>query len=160
MSLVVSDTTPLNYLILIGQANVLASLFGKILVPPAVIREMRHPKAPAIVSSWTENLPSWIEVRTPRTDLHLGIGAGEDEAISLAVELGDAAVLVDDQKARAAAGERGLVTFGTIAVLDLADETGLLDFEMALSELLATTFHIEDAVLKSARDKVRERKKV
>ena len=35
MSLVVSDTTPLNYLILIGHIDVLPRLFGKLLVPPA-----------------------------------------------------------------------------------------------------------------------------
>jgi hypothetical protein len=47
VSLVISDTTPLNYLILIGQIEVLPQLFGRLIVPPAVIREMLHPKAPA-----------------------------------------------------------------------------------------------------------------
>ena len=98
MSLVVSDTTPLNYLILIGQIDVLPLLFGTLLVPPAVIHEMEHPKAPADVARWARNLPAWIEVKAPLKDLHLGIGAGEDEAISLAVELGDAAILMDDKK--------------------------------------------------------------
>ena len=80
MSLVVSDTTPLNYLILIGHVDVLPRLFGKLLVPPTVIHEMRHPKAPAAVARWAARLPAWIEVKAPQTDLHLGRGAGaEDE---------------------------------------------------------------------------------
>ena len=44
MSVVVSDTTPLNYLILLGHIEILPQLFGKLLVPPAVIREMQHPQ--------------------------------------------------------------------------------------------------------------------
>jgi len=93
---------------------------------------MRHSKAPASVAFWAGSLPAWIEVKAPHTDLHLGIGAGEDEAVSLAVELGAAAVLMDDQKTRATAEKRGLLTIGTIAILDLADEAGLLDFEAVI----------------------------
>jgi predicted nucleic acid-binding protein len=156
--LVVSDTTPLNYLILIGHVEVLQSLFGKLLVPPAVIHEMRHPKAPAGVAAWASALPSWIDVKAPQRELCLGIGAGEDQAISLAVELGNAAVLLDDKKARAAAESRGLLAIGTIAILDLADESGLLDFELAIDRLRTTTFHVEDALLLPVLAKVRSRK--
>ena len=159
MSLVVSDTTPLNYLILIGHIDVLPRLFGKLLVPPAVIREMRHPKAPAAVARCTASLPAWIEVKAPHTDLHLGLGAGEEEAISLAVELRDAALLMDDRKARAAAEGRGLLTIGTIAILDLADEAGLLDFESAIPRLQSTTFHAEATLLQPVLAKVRARKR-
>lgn len=158
MSLVVSDTTPLNYLILIGNIEVLPRLFGRLLVPPAVIYEMRHPKAPPAVAAWAASLPAWIEIKAPRTDLHLGVGVGEDEAISLAVELGNAAILIDDRKARVAAESHGLFAIGTIAILDLADEAGLLDFESAISLLQTTTFHVEDALLKPVLAKIRARK--
>jgi predicted nucleic acid-binding protein len=90
--------------------------------------------------------------------LRLGIGAGEDEAISLAMELGNAALLMDDKKARVAAERRGLLTIGTIAILDLADETGLLDFDLAVSRLQSTTFHVEEALLQPVLAKVRARK--
>ncbi len=158
MNLIVSDTPPLNYLILIGHADVLPQLFGKLLVPPAVINEMRHPRAPAAVSGWAANLPAWIEVKAPHTDLKLGIGAGEDEAISLAVELGNAAILVDDMKARLAAQGFGLLAIGTIRILDLADEAELLDFEGAILHLQATSFHVEAALLQPVLAKVRARK--
>lgn len=160
MSIVVSDTTPLNYLLLIEQVDVLPRLFGKLLVPPAVIAEMLHPKAPAVVSAWARSLPAWAEIRAPKTNLGLRIGRGEDEAISLAVELADAALLVDDRKARNAAEIRGLLTLGTLAILDLADEAGLLDFEQAIPKLLTTNFHVEDSLLEPMRAKVRARKSV
>jgi len=99
VSVVVSDTTPLNYLILIGSIDVLPRLFNKVLIPPAVLRELSHPLTPAPVAEWARSLPAWVEVKAPQNDLHLGIGAGEDEAISLAVELG-VAVLMDERVGR------------------------------------------------------------
>lgn len=159
MSLVISDTTPLNYLILIGQVDILRLLFGRLIVPPAVIREMSHKKTPTAVAAWAQSLPDWVEVRSPSKDLHLDIGSGEDEAISLAVEIGAAALLVDDRKARAAASEYGVLTFGTLAVLDLADEAGLLDFEEAVARLKTTSFHAEQAILDLLLAKVQSRTK-
>jgi len=158
VSLVVSDTTPLNYLILIGHIEVLPRLFGTLLVPPAVIQEMHHPKTPPEVAAWARHLPSWLEVKAPHTDLHIGIGAGEDEAIALAVELGNATVLIDDKKARAAAEKHGLLTIGTLAILDLADEAGFLDFEAALQGLQATNFYVETSIAEALLKRSRSRK--
>ena len=42
-ALVVADTTPLNYLTIIGQVHVLGALFGKVLVPEGVLAELKHP---------------------------------------------------------------------------------------------------------------------
>ena len=96
---------------------------------------------------------------SPAIDLNLGIGAGEDAAISLAVELGNATLLMDDLKARAAARARGFVTIGTIAILDRAAQSGLLDFETAINNLRATTFHLDEAVVRTVINKARARKK-
>ena len=45
----VADTTPLNYLILIGVVPILPTLFGRVYAPPAVIRELSHPRGPEVV---------------------------------------------------------------------------------------------------------------
>ena len=128
-------------------------------MPPAVIKELNHPKTPPLVAAWAGHLPSWIEVTPPRTDLHLGIGAGEDEAIALAVEQGNITILVDDLKARAAARSRGLPTLRTLTILSLAAEAGLLDFESAISGLRNTSFYVDDALLENIRASVRARKR-
>lgn len=107
MSVVVSDTTPLNYLILIGKIDVLPSLFGSLIVPPAVIAEMNHPKAPVSVAQWASSPPHWLKIQAPFNTLNLALGPGEREAISLAMELGIRAILVDDRRARNAAGKQG-----------------------------------------------------
>jgi predicted nucleic acid-binding protein len=44
--IVVADTSPLNYLIRLGRPEVLQAIFGRVLVPRAVLVEMQHPEAP------------------------------------------------------------------------------------------------------------------
>jgi predicted nucleic acid-binding protein len=47
--IVVADTSPLNYLILIGHVDVVPVLFDRIVAPPAVVRELTHPHSPPSV---------------------------------------------------------------------------------------------------------------
>jgi predicted nucleic acid-binding protein len=158
VSVVISDTPPLNYLILIGKIEVLPSLFGLVIVPPAVIAEMGHFKAPFAVAQWAASPPDWLRIQAPLHRLNLALGAGEEEAIALAEELSIRAILTDDKKARAAARKRGMTTIGTIAILDLADQAKLLDFEVCLALLRGTTFRIETSLVKPILARVRERK--
>jgi hypothetical protein len=58
--LVVADTTPLNYLVLIGQVTVLASLYEQVVIPNAVATELRHPKAPEVVRAWIASPPLMV----------------------------------------------------------------------------------------------------
>ena len=41
--IVVSDTSPLNYLVLIEEVEVLPAVFGRVVVPPAVVEELQAP---------------------------------------------------------------------------------------------------------------------
>ncbi|MDI1310817.1 hypothetical protein [Prosthecobacter sp.] len=54
--LVVADTTPLNYLVLIDRADVLAKLFDEVWIPAAVMNELRHPKAPPALADGFRHL--------------------------------------------------------------------------------------------------------
>ena len=87
--IVVADTTPLQYLVLIQHEHVLPALYGRVVVPPAVISELSHDETPKLVRDWLTNAPSWLEVREPREvgRSSVPLGAGEIEAISLAEEL-------------------------------------------------------------------------
>ncbi len=73
---------------LIGQIELLSQLYGRVLVPPAVLAELMHPVAPKLVQDWAANAPAWAEVRTPKSGLRLQyLDAGEGEAIALAAEI-------------------------------------------------------------------------
>ena len=50
--LVVSDASPLRYLVLINHIGLLPTLFGRVIVPPAVVDELTHANSPEIVRSF------------------------------------------------------------------------------------------------------------
>ena len=42
--IVIADTSPLNYLVLIGEADILQRLYRRVVIPEAVLRELLHPE--------------------------------------------------------------------------------------------------------------------
>lgn len=58
--IVVSNTSPLNYLVQIESAEIIQQLFGSILIPQAVKEELVHPVSPAIVRNWMAKPPVWL----------------------------------------------------------------------------------------------------
>ena len=59
--IVVSDTSPINYLILIGKVQLLSVLYDRVIVPAAVLEELKRSGAPPAVSQWAASLPDWAE---------------------------------------------------------------------------------------------------
>lgn len=71
----VSDTGPLNYLLLINHIRLLPQLYEKVIIPHSVLIELLNPGAPKSVSEWASTLPGWAEVRkplSPDTSLRFG----------------------------------------------------------------------------------------
>jgi predicted nucleic acid-binding protein len=96
--IVVAETTPLNYLILIGEIDVLAKLYGRVVIPQAVQEELMRSRAPASVRAWIESPPEWLEILSPTvSDTALAkLDAGERDAIALAEELSADQLIVDE----------------------------------------------------------------
>jgi hypothetical protein len=72
--IVIADATPLNYLILIDQAELLPRLFDRILIPPAVFEELQHQETPDVVRRWIARPPSWLHVQALRSVLDPALG--------------------------------------------------------------------------------------
>src|SRR5437867_2061796 len=97
--IVISDTTPLRYLIEIEEVQILEKLFGKIIIPPKVFSELQGKNTPLKVMAWIRHHPAWLEVRQADTSYFTPqkhIQDGERAAIALAVELKADALLSDD----------------------------------------------------------------
>src|SRR5690348_13549469 len=128
--IVIADTTPLNYLVLIDRVLILPQLYGRVLIPSAVWQEFQRPETPEAVRAWLAQRPAWLEIRQVQgsTASALGhLGAGEREAIALAEELRADRLILDDQAARRVAARRKLSVIGTLGVLVEAAARGLVD---------------------------------
>jgi predicted nucleic acid-binding protein len=109
--IVIADTSPINYLILIGEIDILPLLYPAIVIPPAVAEELRDSDAPNKVRAWISAPPGWLIVNAPvRThDERLsGLDSGERDAIALALQMQANLLLVDERDARAVAEISGL----------------------------------------------------
>jgi hypothetical protein len=60
---VISDTSPLCYLILIEQINLLSQLYGQIIIPDVVQQELQTASAPISVQQWINRPPPWLTIQ-------------------------------------------------------------------------------------------------
>ena len=156
MQLLIADTGPVNYLILIGQIDLLPRMFEKVVLPDAVQVELSNPGAPKLVQRWVASLPSWVEiVETQSIKPVAGIHKGEAAAIALAlaVSLHADLLLMDDRKGVTEAERQGLKVTGTLGILDLAAERGFINFDQTIKHLRETTFRIPGALLDGLLEK-------
>ena len=162
MKSIVADTTPLNYLVLIQVADILPSLYGKVLIPPAVKAELAHANTPDVVRTWISQPPSWLEIVNLKKPVDLALShldAGEQEAISLASELQASLLLMDERDGVAVARGRGLKVVGTLSVLDLAATRGFVDLQTMFDRLRETTFRSPQRLMASMLEQDAARKK-
>jgi predicted nucleic acid-binding protein len=148
--IVVADTSPINYLILIEQIHVLPQMYGSVVIPQAVRDELKSLAAPDQVRSWIGQPPMWLEIRIPQNisdTLPAGLDPGERDAILLAVELHADQLIVDDRQGRQEAQKLGIPVVGTLGVLKEAAIRGLLDLRKAVARLQSTSFHVSPEIL-------------
>lgn len=147
--IVVADTTPLNYLVLIDEAELLPALFTRVLLPNAALRELQDTETPLKVRQWLLQSHSWLEVRAVPAITNpqlLPLDPGESEALQLALDLGITTVLVDEADARRVAKNLHLQVRGTLGILERGAKSGRTDFREALRKLERTNFRLSNAL--------------
>jgi len=146
--MIVADTSPLNYLILIDAVEILPVLFQEVTIPSAVRQELLAEGASEDVRRWMNNSPAWLKIAAVgEINESVKLGKGEVEAISLAIELSADYILLDDKAARLTAMTRNLKVIGTLGILKFADENKLIDFETAVRKLQNTNFRASKRML-------------
>jgi predicted nucleic acid-binding protein len=150
--IVVTDTSPLCYLILIGCVDVLPKLFGRVCIPQAVRVELTSTDAPTAIQSWMAQLPRWLETHpvSPSGEAGLiNLHAGEREAIILAETLKADIIVLDEKVARRIAANRGLRVTGTLGLLDEAAARSLIDLTTTVERLRLTNFRASPRLLQA-----------
>jgi uncharacterized protein len=152
---VVSNTGPIVAPAKADHLSLLRILYGEVLIPPAVHRELLAKVGPE-AQRIDEGLAGFLRVipisRPPEEvdRLTSGLGAGEQQAICLAHETGGLLV-IDDRAGRKAAGELGIPTTGAVGVLLKAKQEGHLSMiGPVLETIRGHGYWLSDAVLEMA----------
>ena len=156
--IVVSDTSPLNYLVLLQIEDVLPKLFGEVYVPPSLLTELKHLESPNMVRQWASACPNWLRVQAPMFDSPvLDLDRGEAEAIRLSLELQADRLLIDDRKGRRVAAQHAVSTVGTLTLLETAAARGAASLPDLIEQLRHTNFRASRVILDAAlrRDAIR-----
>lgn len=130
--LVVSDTSPLSNLAIIGRLDLLKLQFAEVLMPPAVARELSalHDLtalallAAAQQDGWLKVMP--VPSSAPAPVELSGLDAGETEALRLALAISADHVLLDEKEGRQRAAVLGIRTVGVLGVLIAAKHAGVI----------------------------------
>jgi predicted nucleic acid-binding protein len=140
---VVSNSGPLIALASIGKLSLLRDLFGQVFIPQAVYEEVvvRGRGEPGARET---SEATWIKTLTAQDRLSVSLlreelDAGESEAIVLAQELQADYVLIDEAIARRKTRLIGLDMTGTLGVLLMAKEAGLIAAVKPLLDALRQT---------------------
>lgn len=157
--MIVSNSSPLHYLVLISAAWVLPELYGSIVIPNSVQAELSRPEAPELVRGWLRNPPPWLQLHHDPLPTVPGVirDVGEAQAIATAMATGAKGVLLDDRKARRIAREQGLLVVGTLGVLEAASDCGLIAIDSALDALERTSFRVDKRLVQLVRERNRGR---
>ncbi len=156
MADVIVNTSPLQYLHQIGQLDLFPKLFGRIIVPEAVIAELAAGRRLGVSLPIPEAL-GWIDRRSPASPvgglLSWELGAGESAVMSLALEHPGSWVVLDDKLARQAALHLQLPLLGTAGILLRAKRAGHLDtVGPVLKQLAALGFRLTPETMRNILD--------
>jgi predicted nucleic acid-binding protein len=153
--IVVSDTSPICYLVLIDGIDLLQKLYSRVIIPQAVYEELTAFGSPAKVQSWIFQHPEWIEVQSvvgePDVEL-IQLDAGECATIALAEQMRANLVILDERAARKVAMGRGLKVIGLLGILGASADRGLVNFAVMIDRLRQTNFWASPQLIKLLLD--------
>src|SRR6266404_5699522 len=138
--IVVSDTSPLSNLLIIGRLGLLRSIFGSVLIPAAVAAELHFIESHRRILL-EQNWISIVEISDQRlfNALRQKLDKGEAEAITLSIELSADFLLIDELAGRIEARDRGIRIIGVAGILVEAKRLGLIDLVKPEIEKLLST---------------------
>jgi uncharacterized protein len=134
VSAVVSDSSPLNYLALLSDFDLLRQIYGTLVIPPAVRREVvekgsAYPVGKVVgaaLGTWISvaEIPDAAKVAALRMEYRLDLG--ESEAIVVAETLGNLPLLMDERRGVRCARLRGMTVIRTPLIYADAKILGLI----------------------------------
>ncbi len=151
--IIIVDTSPLFYLHRLGLLEVLKKLYGNIIVPESVKKELEEGQMQG------EDVPElgtypWIKITSVSTPKYLkliaDLGPGESEVLAFATNHPSALLILDDKLARRIAEMQGFRLTGTAGVLLKAKQKQLIPaLQPILEKLLKLNFRLKPDLVKA-----------
>ncbi len=137
-------------------------MYGEVVIPQAVRDELGALGSPLVLRQWIENPPVWLKVESVPTSIDESLkdlDKGEREAILLAQTEKANLIILDEQRARAIATNRGLTVIGILGVLYQAALQDLVNLFEAIERLKTTNFRVSTKLLESLLVRYQEERK-
>ncbi|WP_072621449.1 DUF3368 domain-containing protein [Spirulina major] len=151
----IADTSPLRYLIMIGEIHLLPQLFGRVVIADAIVAELMAEGAPSLVRDWIQQAPDWLDiVPTPHNipDVLQHLHSGEQAVIALALEYQANVLIVDEKAARQTAQRLGIPVAGVVGILNVAAKRRLIEPSQVVQKLRQTNFRVSNQLLDQLLD--------
>lgn len=166
MPLIISNASPIIGLAKIEQLHILKMLWSEVVIPEAVYKEVVIKGRGKHGTNITEEAcKEWIHVVSVKNKPEVeALGAvldeGEAEVVTLGQELKADLVLLDNREPRIFARTVNLKVIGTIGVIRLAWQKGLLkDPIKEMNNLRANGFWITDQLMEQFEENIAKQKK-
>ena len=155
--LIISDSGPIFSLAIIDKLHVLDALFDEIYIPKAVWEELTKDKTTEYYPIIIDFFEDKVKEIAGFNDLTFVMDYGESESVILYKELNANFLLIDDKKARAIAENFEIQCIGTIGILSIAKEKGIVDelrplFESFIKNKRYYSLKLLNAILKKHKE--------
>lgn len=159
--MIVSNTSPLYYLHQLGCLAVLRDLFGSVHTTPQVVAELQAGRRQGLEIPKVSEI-EWMVIRDIAVPLFVelipDLGRGEASVVALAIENPGSSVIIDDRLGREVAKAQQIPVTGTLGVLLLAKQSGVLQaISPMISQLRQAGFYcskpVESEILRLANER-------
>jgi len=137
---IVCDASCLILLEKINRLELLQRIFGTVHITDIISQE------------FITSVPLWMEVHSSESILLKGLmnvlDSGEASAITLATQLEDSLLIIDESKGRKIAKRMGINITGTLGLLLLAKKKGhISSVKMVIDEIQSTNFRVSSNIV-------------
>ena len=155
--IVVADAGPLIAFSSVHQLELLKKLFGQVVVPNAVVDESLYENRSGAASIQEALDEGWLRQVDKVSNKELwaappSLGKGEIAAIGLALHSADSLLILDDRLARREALRLGVQLVGTVKVLVVAEQHGVIaDAGLVVRQMIGNGYRISLELLKQVK---------
>jgi predicted nucleic acid-binding protein len=142
--IVVSDTSPLSNLAIVGYLSILKQIYNQVIIPQGVAEELINASdeenliAGVLSLNWIEVIPAKNQNLISELRNNYNLDRGEAEAIALAIELNADELLIDERLGRREAIRLGLPITGVLGILLVAKQRKLIPAVQPVMDALIT----------------------